>query len=530
VLIERILRYLLSANEVKKPRSAPQAYLTHYDFCTSILRVSKTLRDIGTPIFHANRFILVSTNDQDIVQIAKNNLLPLWQSKLERFKSYHLRLNILHRITPRGDYAFLLICSEDLETLLNSVKMKFLTIDDQRASYRWPYSWTIEVKARIDGTRLPLAVQMSLLEPFKKIRYREQRCIVRGEVDTTISAELPAAMSPSVLWRRADEIGALYKLVCWQYLALDKLIQSKEWLAANLFVRNLETFIDGCHTFCQDIKQGDDTALEFEFCTIGGCIKNNRLVIELNLASSYESQTTMRALMRRVLKDTLRHVPATSPNSHPTVELVCGLCHLGLGEFALCWERLDRIHALGLDGKDMGLSSCVKEFERGLPTRHRQQRWCPTSNALRTYVQVMVKLVRASPMGRGYSVAYTPKVGTVALERYMLKAMNYTGDMLEEGSESQTQSFASDPKYVFDPKAADRVIARYKKELADAAANGRKHVIDIGPKPVEFDPYSPHTVYRPGVGFEHFRDGKYKVNEHGAVLPMVDVPERPPRW
>jgi len=37
-------------------------------------------------------------------------------------------------------------------------------------------------------------------------------------------------------------------------------------------------------------------------------------------------------------------------------------------------------------------------------------------------------------------------------------------------------------------------------------------------------------VYRPGIGFEHFRDGKYKVNEHGAVLPMVDVPERPPRW
>jgi len=233
--------------------------------------------------------------------------------------------------------------------------------------------------------------------------------------------------------------------------------------------------------------------------------------------------------MRRVLKDALRHAAATFPNANPLVDLVCGICHLALEEFDLCWARFDKIHALGLDGEAMNISSYVKEIERSLPRNHRQQRWRPNPSTVRTLVQNLITLVHFQPMS-GYPVTYTPNVGTAALERYILKALDFTGDMLENDPESQTQSFASDPKYAFDPKAADRVIARYKKELADAAANGRKHVIDIGPKPVEFDPYSPHTVYRPGIGFEHFRDGKYKVNEHGAVLPMVDVPERPPRW
>ena len=122
-----------------------------------------------------------------------------------------------------------------------------------------------------------------------------------------------------------------------------------------------------------------------------------------------------------------------------------------------------------------------------------------------------------------FPLAYNPSAAAAAEERYILKALSYTGDTLDHTSQSQTQS------NTFDTKAADKIIAKHKQALADAAAAGRKHIIDIGPKPAKFDPYSPHTMYSPGPGFEHFRDG-FKVNEHGLVMPLVDLPERPPGW
>lgn len=134
----------------------------------------------------------------------------------------------------------------------------------------------------------------------------------------------------------------------------------------------------------------------------------------------------------------------------------------------------------------------------------------------------MIALVRLSRSF--HPVAYTINAAAAAEERYILSALSYTGNTLERASQDQAQAHA------FDTNAADEVIAEHKKALADAAANGRKHIIDIGPKPVKFNPYTPFTLYRPGYGFEYFRDGKFKVHAHGVVLPMVEVPVTPPRW
>jgi hypothetical protein len=525
-LIERILRNLLCAREVKKAYPAPQAYLTHYDFSTAILRVNKALLAIGTPIFHQNNFILLSTNDEELLQHIANNLVPMWKSKakLVSFKSYHLRLNILHRLTSRGEYVFALMLADDLQSLVNSMRMNYLTIDDQCDQHNWKYVLRFDLKPRHDGTRLPPAAQRALLEPFKKIRYREQRCVVRGEIDPTISAEFQAAMSsPSIFWRRADESAALYELVYWMQLRLDRLIQGKEWLAANLFNRNLETFIEACRTFCENIKHGDDAMMQSKFGAMVGRIVYHRVLIDLNLAVNCHSQEKTRALMRKALKDTLTNA-AVALDYNPIVDLICATCHLALEEFDLCWARFDNIHARALDYEDKTMSLFVQEFERGLPKNHRQKRWRPSPDSLRCLVRGLTAVPHFSPLS-GWSVVRTASAPTVADERYILRALSYTGDMLDHESQILSQPIA------VDTKAADKIIAKYKKALAAAAAaSGRKHNIDLGPRPFAFDPYSPFTLYRPGPGFEHFIDGQFRVSEHGLVLPMVDIPQSPPGW
>jgi len=66
----------------------------------------------------------MSTNDHELLHHAANNLLPFWQLKLAKFRGYHLRLNILHRLTPRGEYMFVLILADDLDLLVTSIRRK----------------------------------------------------------------------------------------------------------------------------------------------------------------------------------------------------------------------------------------------------------------------------------------------------------------------------------------------------------------------------------------------------------------------
>lgn len=167
-------------------------------------------------------------------------------------------------------------------------------------------------------------------------------------------------MSPTVFYRRADEVGALYDLVCQSKLDLEALIQSKEWLAATLLVRDLETFVEGCRTFCDDITQGDDAKLEALFCSMLGRISFHKVVIGLNLAANHWGQADTRSLMRRVLSDASQHVAATFPNPNPTATLVCRICHLALEEFDLCWVRFDKVYAMAESGEGKNISSYIK--------------------------------------------------------------------------------------------------------------------------------------------------------------------------
>ena len=422
---------------------------------------------------------------------------------------------------------FALILSDDLALLVDSVRRKLLAVDAQCGHRGYAYTWNFEVRFRANGTPLPLPAQRALLEPFKKIRYREQRCFVRGEVDSAISAELQSAMQPNIFWRRADEVHAFLDLLYKSELDLQALMQKREWLAATQLIREIEMFLEVCRTFCEDIKLGDNPTVQIAFTNMLGRTAHHKLVIDLRLALTQSVGKNMRHLVAKVLSQALPIAASGLTISFPLIQLICATCHFASGDFGLCWDQIDRIHSESNKNEWADLCLKLQQLETGLPKNHRRKSWRPSPGTSRRVLLDLASLVNPiAAEDKDFQVQFSSNAGTAALERYILRALPYTGDMLDDDPET----VVLDPKYAFDPKVADRVIAKYKKELANAAADERKHIIDIGPKPVQFDINSPFKLYRPGPGFEHFRDGQFKVSERGDVLPIVDVPERPAEW
>jgi len=429
--------------------------LTRYDFSTAILRVDRKLHEIGTTIFHANDFILMSTNDHELLHHAANNLLPFWQLKLAKFRGYHLRLNILHRLTPRGEYMFVLILADDLDLLVTSIRRKLLVIDDRCEQYRWQYNWNFEVRLRGDGMRLPLPTQRALLEPFKKIRYREQRCVVRGEVDPTISGDLRLAMTPSVFWTRADEVGAFYNLLCVAHLSIADLFSKREYLVASLLFQENNRFLHACSTFAEDILHGDDAKLKGLFKRVCGRLGFQRMLIGLHLAFFNMGQDDTEVLLRDSLRDAEEH-SARTPTCSPMIEIICAICHFLLGRGDLCWARIDRIYEQ-TDEEYNDFRARLQEHERSLPETRRS---LPDPSIVVSLLSHWLSLTCITWTNE-VPVTYSPSAMAVAEERYILKALSYAGDMLDDHAPHIPAQPAA-----FDTRAADKTIARHQLDTA----------------------------------------------------------------
>ena len=224
--------------------------------------------------------------------------------------------------------------------------------------------------------------------------------MVRGEVDADISAQLQSVMSPSpsVFWRRADEVGALYDLFLRRLLKMEELVWSRKWLAAYLLMRDLDTFLDACDIFNEDAGRGDDATLMASLRDMYYRLLHNRLLIQLYLAMTYWAQVDMRPFVRKLLNDAIMQSRDTLPLCIPTIELVCATCHFMLEEYDLCWERVDKVHEANKAGLWKAICTPLRELESSLPRGYRQASWRPNRRNGQAVLDCFTKLMRPIQM------------------------------------------------------------------------------------------------------------------------------------
>jgi len=201
LILCRIFEFLLSAKEVRGRATSDTDYVIKYLFQTNIMRVNKSIHFLAQGVFRLNHFVLVSTNNADIMTALGGYHLQTWRDRLTKFKQYHARLNVraryLHPSIPRK-YHFFLICLEQIPEFT-----RILHFFELGNGLPWAFKFDIRDAADGSGSSMSLMRQRELLLPFTKIQGINQKCSVSGAVHMPLVKRIEVEMSPRLVWLRA---------------------------------------------------------------------------------------------------------------------------------------------------------------------------------------------------------------------------------------------------------------------------------------------------------------------------------------
>jgi len=138
------------------------------------------------------------------------------------------------------------------------------------------------------------------------------------------------------------------------------------------------------------------------------------------------------------------------------IEIICAICHFLLGRGDLCWARIDRIYEQ-TDEEYNDFRARLQEHERSLPETRRS---LPDPSIVVSLLSHWLSLTCITWTNE-VPVTYSPSAMAVAEERYILKALSYAGDMLDDHAPHIPAQPAA-----FDTRAADKTIARHQLDTA----------------------------------------------------------------
>ncbi|KAL8937225.1 MAG: hypothetical protein Q9216_004534 [Gyalolechia sp. 2 TL-2023] len=420
---------LLKADRVRRPPN--QSLARRYRFSTAILRVNKRIYQIAYNIlYQENRFILV-TSDWEVIFGAmimyRVGCVHAKRNLVKRFGPYVMRLhlacaskNFKHPIHHEAGSDVLQIFIVPQSELPNLVNMLCI-LDTCYGGFACPFRVTLRVEKPVPGTS-DLRFQRKLLEPFRRLTSPSLDVQIFGRVDARYAQGLLDDMMHPICWARAV-VWRLYSVMKSTFETAEEALRlgyrdtaivyyeecQKMWRRANnnnIQLKSVQE--DGFRISC---------AVLFDLCRINIVVLRLRdpdVWIRTQCAESYlvkieEIFDTNDALASLVNESKIHHYRAIA--------------------YAI----------LGRD-KDAGRS-----IRKAIRHNHTSIRHDPQNQILKYHRGIMKRRIAATSEAEKLAIGtlnadgmtpieapapfYLP-CDTVANERYLLRRLNYNGDLL----------------------------------------------------------------------------------------------------
>lgn len=483
LVIRRILDFLLEATEVSQPAvlsdDRPWYQYRSYNFEVAILRTSRGLYDLGSRVFAANHFIQISTNDPQVLRLLAGHIPRYWTStSVKRAKSIKMHIFVragAYKVNiADGGPRTCLICLIDLQDFVRAMKKIELFGDSQ-------LNFVLQLKPADDGQPLPVKIQRTLLRPLHQLHLLKQSCTVRGAVDAHLARQTEHIMTPQLYWFRArdHDICEVVYNIC--EAAKEAYIVEYFTTAINLYyvARNVLQTVDAGKDF---FRYADDPVLERYIHSLARCICVNEAnaVFSFSLLQGSNKRAPWFDRVRDIYTAMMSLTGSEEQSKFATHgENIWGSVHG-------CWIHIGS----NRPGEGLQAADTLRSYPRqGLPddlahvlgtTIRTTRDWCdlPSRKGRAAIPKMLRKLNAIVPRLPITSIdcVGVSRSSSIAHERYVLKALDYQGDMYEDRIVQEPgRSISATGEVIpvdFDRNASDRYILQCREYLS--AGDGEK--------------------------------------------------------
>jgi hypothetical protein len=538
----RILEVLLDSREVRVKGPNRARHNTVYNFSVSILRTCRSMYGLGVEVLRSNKFMLISTTSPLLPTMLAGHDVCIWTKKLQKFKSYCLRVHIVSRPTATKENHFFLLCATEVGKLVTALRMLSYegVADPALSANKLKLKFQL-IKFDDQAGYLTIKMQHNLISPFARMYGALSQCTFSGPCDLAFVKTLETQVLATTQWSRA-QAREMFQLMVQAKNAGDKLLKLGYCDSANTSYIDALMLAGKRQTLADIIRFSDDTALAEAY---------RQLIFELQLGSDlcflWLAQRTPTAGLKMLVSEIFNNRKAMycAPREYPS--------SASLHQMALHYQIFALAHYLGgnLHGCERYLR-LAKESRPGLYDKSKKelQSMLYGTNDRSPENQKRIRMILFGFLPKHYPIKkITEPVSTLAAinqEMYALQKLLYTGDHLQ-GRVVQKEGWSHEGDgeihCAFSPAMIDMRIASQLEACANADKKGlRRPDIVIGPhicaslkaqqaivdrlqlvKDAEAGSWeTPISVMNLG-GMEHRIDGDYSQQEMKEQLSAIGV-------
>lgn len=226
-------------------------------------------------VLRSNKFVLVSTTSPLLPAMLASQDVSTWTRKLQKFKSYSLRLHVVYRPTAKKGNCFFLLCAMEVGKFVTAMRM--LSYDGIANPKHASSKLKLKFQVNSSGDEfcdLTIRNQRTLLMPFARMYGAVSHCTFGGFFDPQLVKTLQSQMLASTHWSRA-QARELFRLLLQTKNAADQLLSLEYDSAAKELYLYALMLVEHCQPLADIIRFSDDTAFAAAY---------RQLIFELQLA------------------------------------------------------------------------------------------------------------------------------------------------------------------------------------------------------------------------------------------------------
>jgi len=465
-ILQRICEFLLSVKEVNRGYidDGARTYWPQitYDFHTSVMRTNRALHEIARSVFAANHAIRIASSDHNVFY-AMFGPAPaprppkIWLTHIKNaveirmdilFSTRHCREPSDHVISDKTLTG--LVFLEDLGGLIMAMAAYELVGNSH-------LGLAICVRRDQFGRPQSLKLQHALFEPLKLLHDVGvgQVCRIGGAVDPMLARQMIRHLSPVVHWYRAPRWVA-HQAVATQAELGDQAYRKCHYALAFSFYHSASHYLESVAKFHLSHKVCDDAKLWYSHHNMCCAIKLNGMATGLLASSSIDRDDRVEIL------EWIRDQPSRSLDGKGY--LFNAMASLGLKLIDSVKPAL--ILAASVHPELAKGLQIIKPWERQSPSKRRST----TGKYLKQLMELVPKLPVKPPV-----MDHPSQSVAIDRERYVLRALDYQGDLYEDRIAQKEDASIRDGvevPHVFDQAEADREVEGYRRALEEQKASG----------------------------------------------------------
>lgn len=483
-VLRRIFDFLLTARHVREDvlfsesSETKRFRTTSYEFQLSILSVNKTISALALDVFHENHFFLVTSKHMSLKRLIESSDIQIWSSNITDFKHYRLHALLDFTAASVNDKACgkkrcsFLICQDDLPYFASAIELNNL-------NRRIGIKAVFQLNPKDSKIGMPPKTQRELLAPFKVLQGLREALLFDKRTDTSLLEELRTHMTHHAHWHRAHA-RRLFGVIAESKIAADEAFILRSFELAARRYRNLLVVVQDAVNHNIQVLRKDDEVFWHNYHQLV-------LAVQYNYAASlvWSGMALMNSGTVEQGNACLRHVFSISldrnldfnlkPGRHMYSGLLC--CHimacLALHDAKQLPLLLDRAKSFRMDAVfHSALDVLIKDVRKACADIEK------TSEAVLKFTRVLPREPAGCELQQGRSIS-----ATIDQERYMLKALGYRGDLLEQEI-VQKQGYCvlkqQEIPHAFDPAISDDLVRELKEMVRQQSGRQDMPIVYLG--------------------------------------------------